>query len=87
MLDVYSFNILIFVESIDDHSGGMLVVWNIISDVYCLFELQKSVIDIKKVIKWIKFVKPSVNRIQKKKLSVNWALKCLTNVARAYDRT
>ena len=37
MLDIfYSFTILIFVESIDDYSGGMLVVCNIFSDIYCL---------------------------------------------------
>ena len=87
MLDVYSFTILILVESINDHSGGMLVVRNIISDVYCLFELQKSVNDIKEIVKWIEFVKPSVSSIQKKKPSVNWGLKCLANVARDYDRT
>ena len=66
MLDVYSFTILIFVESIDDHNEWILVVCNIISDVYCLFELRKSVNDIEKVVKWIEFVKPSVNRIQRK---------------------
>ena len=47
MLDVYSLTILIFVESIDDHSVGMLVVCNIINDVYCLYELQKSINDIR----------------------------------------
>ena len=66
MLDVYFFTILIFVESIDDHSEGMLVICSIISDVYCLSELQKSVNDIKEIVKWIEFVKPSVNRIQRK---------------------
>ena len=60
MLDVYSFTILIFVESIDGHNEWILVVCNIISDVYYLFELRKSVNDIKKVVKWIEFVKPSV---------------------------
>ena len=49
MLDVYSFIILIFVESIDDHSGGMLVFCNIVSDVYCILELQMSVNDIKRL--------------------------------------
>ena len=66
MLDVYSLTILIFIESIDDHSGGMLVVCNIISDIYCLYELRKSINDIREIVKWIEFVKPSVNSIQKK---------------------
>ena len=60
-------NILIFVESIDDHSGGMFVVSNIICDVYCLYELRKSINDIREIVKWIEFVKPSVNSIKKKK--------------------
>ena len=66
MLDVYSLTILIFVESIDDHSGGMLVVSNIICDVYCLYELRKSINDIREIVKGMEFVKPSVNSIQKK---------------------
>ena len=82
MLDVYSLTILIFGESIDGHSGGMLVVSNIICDVYCLYELRKSINDIREIVKWIEFVKPSVNSIKKKKKSVNWALKFLVNVAR-----
>ena len=49
MLDVYSFTILIFIESINNHSEGMLVVCNIISDVYCLSELRKIVNDIKRL--------------------------------------
>ena len=60
---------------------------SVISDVYCLFELRKSVNDIKEIVKWIEFVKPSVSSIQKRKPSINWALKCLANVARDYDRT
>ena len=67
MLDVYSLTILIFGESIDGHSGGMLVVSNIICDVYCLYELRKSINDIREIVKWIEFVNPSVNSIQKKK--------------------
>jgi len=35
----------------------------------------------------MEFVKPSVNSNQKKKPIVNWALKCLGNVVRDYDRT
>ena len=36
------------------------------------------------IVKWIEFVNPSVNSIQKKKKkeSVNWALKFLANVTR-----
>ena len=72
MLDVYSLTILIFVESIDDHSGGMLVVSNIICDVYCLYELRKSINDIRYIVEWIEFVKPSVNSIPKKKVSIGF---------------
>ena len=74
MLDVYSLTILIFFESIDDHSGGMLVVCNIISDVYCLYELRKSINDIKETVEWIEFFKPSVNSIQKKKKNLSIGL-------------
>ena len=88
MLDVHSFTILIFVESINNHSEGMSVVCNIISDVYCLPKLRKTINDIyKEIVRWIEFVKPSVYSNQKKKPSVNWAIKCLANVARDYDRT
>ena len=38
----------------------MLVICSIISDVYCLSELRKSVNDIKEIVKWIEFVKPSI---------------------------
>ena len=82
MLDVYSLNILIFVESIDDHSGGMLVVSNIICDVYCLYELRKSINDIREIVKWIEFVKPSVNSILKKKKKCQLGFKIPSYVAR-----
>ena len=58
----------------------MFVTLSVMFIVFMSYESQLMKLEI---VKWIEFVNPSVNSIQKKKKkSVNWALKCLANVAR-----
>ena len=59
----------------------MFVTLSVMFIVFMSYESQLMKLEI---VKWIEFVNPSVNCIQKKKKkkSVNWALKCLANVAR-----